>query len=278
MCLLLLMYPSVTWAQPSTVDQCQTRIETELAKELRRYRAVLFGKKLASEAPVGDIRYDKDGIAWIKTTDSPPWINGKDTGLSWGNTLMDEQDEQSDLFGQDDAGKRTGRRGIFETKRVLTSTLIPYLLQNMRALSCTTDRVCEQVLQSERQESDTSVSLGTIQTIGCIEFPNQQSFKECHLANKGSGAQEQSAVKRYCSETRIQLIQREMALLRLAVEYDAAYRSTLQFAGVFDLFLEEVRWPLMGSIRQAAGLIGQLNRIPCFLSSCDESPPPDNEE
>ena len=77
----------------------------------------------------------------------------------------------------------------------------------------------------------------------------------------------------YCYNAAEEILEHEREMLKLLVEYDAAYRSVLQFAGIFDEFLQEYRWTLIGHIRQAASMIGWLDNIPCFLSSCDEYPP-----
>ena len=56
----------------------------------------------------------------------------------------------------------------------------------------------------------------------------------------------------------------------LTVQYDAAYRSLLQFAGSFDAFANRFQGDLLEPIRQSMSLISQLSRIPCFLSQCNE--------
>lgn len=260
--LTILLAPAHTLA--ATADECRARVNTEVARELRLYRAYLFGKELPEDAPTGDVRYDTAGRAWLKTdNESTPWINsvnvGHALGWKWDNAYMLERDEHSDAL---------PIKGIFETKRVLTSELIPYMLQSIRALDCRLETLCEVARRSEDKSDDDPVDIGTVQPIGCIAFEDTVSWPECHF----DAIQSQADARSYCDDITTQLMQREAELLKLVVEYDAGFRSLLQFAGNFDIFLRELRWPLTGTLRQAVQLIGQLERIPCFLSSCDTSP------
>lgn len=276
---LLLIGLILTLAQPATahagsVDSCRQKVNREIAREHRLYRAYLFGKTNAEDAPVNDVRYDTDGWAWIKTGDeSTPWKNSHpdNQGLSWSDFVMDQQDEHANIL---------PIIGIFETKRVNTSELIPYLLQSIRALECRAEALCEVSRISEIQSGDEPIDIPKVQPIGCIEFTDLQTWPECHFSREvdGNTVLSQGDNRSYCNEMSNQLISREIQLLKLVVEYDAGYRSLLQFAGNFDIFLQELRWPLTGTIRQAANLIGQLQRVPCFLSSCDASPPVNKEE
>jgi len=237
-----------------------------MSKELRLYRSYLFGKRNAEDAKVNDVRYDEDGWAWLKTdTRGTPWINSHpdNQGLEWSNDTMDENDEHTDSI---------PIKGIFETKRVLTSELIPYLLQSIRAFECRLDTLCRVAILSVSKSGEDPVELpGGLQELGCIRFEDLESYPECHLEYP---VIDEADAATYCTAMADQLLRREVELLKLAVEYDAGYRSLLQFAGNFDIFLREMRWPLAGTLRQAVQLIGQLERIPCFLSSCDASPPP----
>lgn len=262
---LILALPIATFAQAST-DSCHARINHELAREQRLYRAYLFGKKLAKDAPIGDVRYDKDGWAWLKNdASSLPWINSHpdNQGLRWSNTVMDSRDEHSDIL---------PIQGIFETKRVMTSELIPYLLQTIRALECRSAALCEVARYSEIQTGSTPKNVGSVQPIGCIEFTDLQTWPECHFDTPDLSIATQADSRSYCDDITSQLIKRETEMLKLVVQYDAGYRSLMQFAGNFDIFLREMRWPITGTLRQAVQLIGQLQRIPCFISSCDSAP------
>lgn len=264
--IIMLSTPTLLLAQAST-DNCRGRVNRELAREQRLYRAYMFGKKRAEDAEVGNVRYDTDGWAWLKTIDeNTPWINSSpgDQGLSWSNTIMDQEDEHAEII---------PIKGIFETRRVMTSELIPYLLQNIRALECRTAALCEVSRFSEDKEGPDPFHIDEVQPIGCIKFRELATWKECHFKTPDLSVASPADSRSYCDEITNQLIRREVQQLLLATEYDAGFRTLLQFAGNFDIFLREMRWPLTGTLRQAVQLIGQLERIPCFLSSCDSAPP-----
>lgn len=258
-----------THAAASSADSCREKVNYELAREQRLYRAYLFGKRKAEDAPIGEVRYDSEGWSWLKDEEDT-WINSHpdNQGLQWTDLQMDLQYEHARIL---------PIIGIFETKRVLTSELLPYLLQSIRALECRTKALCEVARFSEIQQGDEPVDAGIIDTVGCIKFTGMQTWPECHFARpakSGSGADivHQADSRSYCDQVGNQMIRREVELLKLLVEYDAGFRTLLQFAGNFDIFLRELRWPLSGTVRQAAQLLGQLERIPCFLSSCDSAP------
>ena len=253
-------------------DECRQKTNYEVAREHRLYRSYLFGKRNAEDAPVGDVRYDTDGWAWIKRdSSSTPWQNSNpdNQGLRWSNSVMDENDEHADIL---------PLIGIFETKRTSTSELIPYLLHSIRALDCRLKTLCEisRLSETESGSEPEPVDISSIQVLGCIEFTEAQTWPECHFeSNPDARNIDQGDTRSYCESITQQLMDREMQLLKLVVEYDAGFRSLLQLAGNFDIFLREFRWPLSVTVRQAVELIGQLGRIPCFLSSCDAALPVD---
>lgn len=271
---LLLSPPTVAHAQ--LAGDCRERVNLELARELRLYRSVLFGKPLAEDADTNSVRFDAEGNAWLKKDNSDtPWVSVapgfQDT--TWSNSLMDGQDEHSEVI---------PLKGLLETERVSTSDLIPFLLQSIRALDCRSAAVCNVVQESQRKSKDDGPqTIDTIQPPGCKEFTSQQTFTECHFgagdSTEASRVTDQADATTYCTSISNQQLQREAALLKLAVEYDASYRTMLQFAGNFDIFIRELRWPLATTIRQAAQMLGQLQRIPCFLASCDNFPPAPQE-
>ncbi|MDD5623478.1 MAG: hypothetical protein PHI23_02075 [Candidatus Peribacteraceae bacterium] len=243
-----------------SASDCRATVNAELAKEQRLYRSVLFGHLAAEQALPGEVRYDQGGNTWIKVAENKWKSVAKGfSETDWTDPQMDDQDEVEI------------RRGIFETRRVLTSELLPYLTQSFRALQCRSDVICETVRNSvgmtgkDPQEIELNVP-------GCIGG-KRKTYASCHLAEQKMKL-EASDELTYCRNIEEDMLQREMDLLKFAVEYDAASRSLLQLAGNFDLFLQEFRWPVMHSLRQATGLIGSLTRIPCFAASCDESPLP----
>lgn len=248
---ILITVPLPLRAQ-QTPDACVADVNRELAQEQRIYRTVLFGHTTAEKAELGDTRYDKKGNAWIKLKDGnrAVWRSAAPqyNDMIWQNALMHDQDEAR------------SRRGIFETKKALTSELIPPLTQSVRALRCRLAAVCE---ASVRKTGTT-----TVQTPGCIELP-VDPMPACQFGDTAKAGQV-GIMRGYCRQVASHLLDQEKELLKLAVTYDASYRSALQFAGNFDLFLKEFRVSLLTPIRQAVSLLGQLNRIPCYSSQCDE--------
>lgn len=252
-----------------SANDCKQEIHNALAKEQRTYRSTLFGEPNATGATIGHVRFaygcgsNLDSEEGLKVH---PWIKvGKN---KWKN-VSDE--ETGDACIENNA-EISSRRGIFDTQKTLTSELIPYLIQSVRAVQCKTMTICERVERSINAGEDAPETIESMQPMGCIKEEDQSYFESCRFA-KGSGSLPDDAeVRTYCPRITKEMLQRESDLLRLAVEYDAAYRSLLQFAGNFDLSLKEFRWPFVATLRHAAGIIGQLSRIPCFLASCDASP------
>jgi len=263
----LLLLPSAAFAQAGG-DACNDRVNREMATEHRLWRATLFGKKKAADAPLFDVRSAADGSTWIKVGEDE-WRShsAEYENVRWFDLQMDTMDEH---------GASLPIRGIFETKRRLTSEIIPYLLMNMRVFRCRVNDLCEIVRRSTVQDGTAPVPIGDIHVPGCRIRTEVPTFPECHLrsAPAADTLQSKSFAELNCRAAGDSLILREAELLKAAVEYDAGYRSLLQFAGNFDRFLQQFRWTLLGSIRESVGVIGLLNRIPCFIGACDESPPP----
>lgn len=255
--LALLLLPVTARALQANSSTCRQYTERALAGEERRLRAVLFGMEKAQDAPVNAVRFDRDGQAWTKVDDAM-WANAE--GRSRTNARMEAEAESPP------------RRGIFETRRTLTSDLVPYVTQAYRTFKCRTLLVCRTVeLSLEQKDADPrNITVGVP---GCTQ-ETVMTVPACHLAAAQVSPSEIGDQLTYCRKVQADLVQRERELVRMAVEYDAAYRSFLQLSGGFDAFLQEFRWPIMNSLRKALQLIGSLHRIPCFLGSCDGAPPP----
>lgn len=261
--LILLALPVFGQSEPAVkanITTCRSAAETALSKEQRLYRSVLFGHAKAKDAPINEVRFDSDGFPWIKEEENT-WRSvseGKEN-TKWNDTEMDSHDELAI------------RKGIFETRKVATSDLVPYLTQAYRSLKCRSTIVCKVVESSLKQESTEPQEI-TIVVPGCIE-EKKKTFLDCHLAAAKSNTVAEADMLTYCRLVRNDLVEREKDLLKQTTEYDAAYRSLLQLSGQMDAFLQEFRWPLLNSLRKTAELIGALYRIPCFIASCDEGPP-----
>jgi hypothetical protein len=239
--------------------QCRATAEQEIAKEQRLYRSVVFGYAKAEAAKPGEVKFDQEGNAWIKTGENTWRSVAK--GLeetTWSDEQMRSKDELSE------------RRGILDTRRLLTSDLVPYLTQAFRALQCRAEIICATVESSIGQESKQPQQI-TLLVPGCIK-EERSTFPTCHLLGDKAEKAEEGDVLNYCRLMSAQLLDREEDLLKLTVEYDAAYRSLLQISGMLDSFLEGFRWPIVNSLRKTVELVGSFQRIPCFAASCDEAP------
>lgn len=267
---------------PALVDSCRTQTASVLAGDQRLYRRVLFGLTHAEEASKGETRYDSNGNAWIKAGSNVWRTQAK--GLE-GHTLtdsaMDAQIERDPIVlpdplasnPQEAANAQTFRRGIFETRGVLTSELIPRITESFRALQCRTLSTCEAMRRSLRNDlADGKDSFGKdiyrVRVSGCEELP-VRVLTAC-TSTTPTDPSAMSILIGSCGPMQEGLISREEKILGVAVTYDAAYRSLLQFAGNFDDFLSVFNVDLLTPLRQSTGLLGQLSRIPCFLSQCNE--------
>ncbi|MFA7681498.1 MAG: hypothetical protein WCX61_00545 [Candidatus Peribacteraceae bacterium] len=265
-------------APDRSADLCRAKVDELLAKEHRTYRTVLFGREKAEDSPMNATRYDVLGRVWYKVAKNT-WRRIGDNQTETEETDDEDMDASAEMDsipvedgGVDLSPSALPRRGLFDVKRVLTSDLIPYLTQGMRALGCRTDMVCYLVEKSTEKKWEEIESFSIpIQVSGCLPT-KWDIITECTFA-ESEGAQDKADVIQYCERVSGALIERENEVLKMLVEYDAAYRSLLQFAGSFDEFLSEFRWTLTGNLREAASVIGWLNRIPCFIASCDEWPP-----
>lgn len=269
--LLTLLAPRLAVAEGFASDKCMDDIENALSREQRIYRTILFGFTHASEAPLGETRYDNTGRGWIKM-EKNVWVSYVEQGSDLKRTDK-EMDAQAE---GDPHAPSPFRRGIFAMSGALTSELIPDLTQSARALKCRTAAVCEVASLTFKESGLDLFRTFTVQPPGCMEFKDQQPLFACQLGAEkdvdGSFAHtaDESFVMGYCEQISAQLLDREFAMLKLAVSYDAAYRSLLQFAGHFDLFTKTFRASILTPIRQAVSLLGSLHRIPCFLAQCDQ--------
>ena len=222
---------------------------------------------------MGTVRFDKEGMSWIKIEEDK-WESIEEKDAEKGvetetKERTDDEVDNNDEMKALPAMEWEHRKGIFETERMLSSELIPYLTQSIRAFRCRSEAMCK-IAQLSVTQSEDDPQERTVQPSGCIEL-KMQTLPACHFARKDGTYPDAADTFKDCDNVVKEMVQRELDLLKLAMEYDAAYRSMLQFAGNFDLFVKELRWPLTFTIRQVAGIVGQFNRIPCFLSSCDAS-------
>ncbi len=269
--LLMVLLPRFVAAEGFASDRCMDDIENALSSEQRIYRTILFGLTHAEEAPLGETRYDNTRRGWIKM-EKNVWVSYAEKG-----TDLKRTDKEMDAQAEGDSFSPSPfRRGIFAMSGALTSEIVPDLTQSARALKCRIAAVCEVAGLTFKQSGLDPWKTFTVQPPGCMEFKDMQPLFACQLGaehdNDGAFAHtaDESLVAGYCEQIGAQLLDREFAMLKLAVSYDAAYRSLLQFAGHFDLFTKTFRASLLTPIRQAVSLLGSLYRIPCFLAQCDQ--------
>lgn len=243
-------------AEEASVGTCRDFVHTSLAREQRLYRSVVFGLPEPRDAIVGEVRFDSSGSPWIKSAENV-WTNVNR------ETLSDAE--------MSSHGEIPARPSIFATKRVLTSELVPLLTQAYRALDCRIGIVCRTVEQSIAVGDDAASSEMEIREPGCV-IAKALPADACRIVAGEEQKAAEADIRTYCRSVGEELLLREGDLLKLSVEYDAAYRSLLQLAGNLDLFLQEFRWPLSGTLRKAAAVLGSLHRIPCFTAACDAFP------
>lgn len=246
--LAVIILPTSARAQDIVRSACITDVYEHISREERMYRSVVLGQKKSADLPIGSVRIDEDFDTWIKTANNA-WRSLDHDGLTWSNTLMDEQADVPD------------RRGLLEIRKTPTSDLIPALAQSVRALQCRLRSVCMAAQDSVGLGEDASLK---VQPTGCIEF----EFKAF------DGCREQSTIAdtlaNVCDTAIDATLERERKFLELLVTYDAAYRSLMQFSGMFEGFMDDFRFPLLEPLWQAVRALGALDGLPCFSAQCDE--------
>lgn len=234
-------------AQESITPSCVEQKNNRIAHEQRMYRSVIYGQKKSKDLPLGSVRFDTEFDTWIKKGEST-WrsLSEGNEGLTWSDTVMDRE---ADVF---------DRRGLLETRKALTSELIPPIVQSMRALRCRMEAVC---MAASQGKGDTSAVKVTPDGCEEIELPRFDACSPTNIPETGPGS---------CSEAINAVLKHEMAMTQLAVAYDAAYRSLMQFSGNFDQFLSDFRFPLIQPLWQMVRTLGVLDNLPCFTSQCNE--------
>ena len=254
-------------ASPNT-SSCLEDLYDAFGREHRLSRAVLFGKPRPEDAPVSSVYYDDDGDPWQKTGPNE-WKSPSDEfdGESWTDADMREQSE-TDLLCTGNGPEiqascvRLPRRDIFEIRKTPTSDLVQPIVQSVRALQCRLRALCGLASQSPGKKSGEKI---TITLDGCLPmtFPVMESCTRLSPTIL-------EAMPGLCQGARKELVEREMQLLALAVSYDANYRGLAQFAGIFQEFLVQFRFPLIEPLWQTVRMLGGLKDIPCFSAECNE--------
>ena len=259
---LVLMMPMLTSAAAGNPDsdvsgRCRAEMIEALGHDNRLYRSVVFGEVSAKDSAIFSSKYDTTGNAWVKSgTDR--WTN-TDQG-TWSDAQMDAHAELRP------------RQSVFATRRALTSELIPALTQNYRGFSCLLSTTCQSVgmntATAKSNATKTDPDMMNVQVAGCapLDIPRLPDCEK--LADSGDSTLNLSV--NACQPLSEMILSREADILKMTVQYDAAYRSLLQFSGVFDDFTDQFQGDLLTPIQETAALAGQLSRIPCFLAECNE--------
>ncbi len=158
------------------------------------------------------------------------------------------------------------RRGIVETRTTLTSSLIPSLTQAFRALQCRLETVCglatNQLVGDGEGGEELSVD-------GCLP-PSElglTAMPACRFTEVSAGRDALEALTT-CRDSAAAIVTHEAEALRLLVAYDAAARTSLQYSGVLDRLVRDIRQPLIWPLIELSDLARELARIPCFLGIC----------
>lgn len=246
---LMLLPLQSAYAIDNASQSCLDDVYAHMATEQRTYRSVLFGQKHSSDLQVGSVRYATNGTSWIKTADN-----------EWRSLSQAPNAGPVSDAAMENSAEQRQRRGIFEIRKAQTSDLIPSISQSLRALQCKLKTVCAAAVASQSDEEESSV---TVQADGCEE-ETLPVFEGCKDPTFSSLAPDS------CYQVVAGVMQQEIETLRMVIAYDAAYRSLMQFAGSFDGFLSDFRFPLLQPLWQMIRAVGSLNSIPCFQAQCDE--------
>lgn len=200
--------------------------------------------------------------------------------------LLREHDiYRSHLFGSrlDNDGKimsKTGgevdkvRKGIFETRRRLTSEFINPAVEAYRAYRCRNLMICRNMALSFNDPGDAPGDLTRmVRILGC-EPQRMTAYEECRFGVAGS-QEDVTRMTDYCLQTVNDTLAFERDALKLAAAYDAGYRALLQFSGMVDWMMKDMPTRNFMPLRGMVNMLGKLYQIPCFTSQCDL---PDNKD
>ena len=249
---------------------CLGATEDAMGSRLREYRGVILGTPKASRAPIGTVRYDKEGLPWLKTSVGTWKTFAKkecDGGPGYPCELTGEPPAEKGNDDMDDAAEFPPRLGWLEVRMATTSELLPPLLQSMRALQCKLENVCALTAASLNTPDDETVD---IETPGCVK-ETLPVLKACVPDKEGTVPQTTvETVLSECASMRQTIVAREQEVLKLLVAYDAAHRSLRQFLGLLETFTVDIRSTLLGPMWEAVRAFHALGRVPCFSSQCEQ--------
>jgi uncharacterized protein YsxB (DUF464 family) len=197
------------------------------------------------------------------------WRAAENIGVrSLTDTELSEKLEWPEM-NTDRSSDRRSRIGIFAQKQMLTSELIPDLIQSMDAFGHRLDMVCAAVSASIAQTKPKVDGFLHIEIPGAVEMLSKP-LKNCTNLRDDIPALAENTVLNSCQPLAKQMFERETAFLRIAVAYDAAQRSLLQTGGAVDFFVRGLRGDVLAPLQQTMTLLSQFSRIPCFAAQCNE--------
>lgn len=235
---------------------CISKTADELARTQRLYRVVLLGRGPAAAAVQGAVWYDNETHdPWIKDEEGR-WVSIPPT-----NSRTDS--EMEDAVEKDPNWNSPFRRGLVSTRTTLTSSIIPPMIQAYRALSCRLQTICDLTTGSVLGNSSQTA------TDGCLP-PDELGLTaiEACTFDSESTARDSIEAASSCQQAADGILAHEAEVLRLLATYDAAVRTSLQYAGIFDQLVRDLRYPLLWPLLELGNLVRDLQRIPCFLGVC----------
>ncbi len=156
------------------------------------------------------------------------------------------------------------RKGIFETKKRMTSELITPLLESYRTYRCQNLLICETMQQSFTSPSPLTTQKMVI--LGC-EDRTEPLYPQCWFSNNQNI--NVGNMITFCTQTMNQTLEFERETLKLAVAYDAGHRAMLQFGGMVDWMIKDMPTRNFLPLRSMVNMLGKLHQIPCFTGQCD---------
>lgn len=244
---LLVIFLLPIGAAAAPADSCTDETYARLGQEERLFRSVLFGLAKTEDMPINAVLTDKDNDVWLKTATNE-WKTSSRLEVTRDDAKMNAERDVP------------ARRGILEIQKALSSELIPSVLQAFRATQCRMEAVCLTARLTREAGDDELVK---VQPEGCVEFKMLpiESCRAADLISFDNGD----------CDTQVQIIaERESRILELLFAYDASYRTLMQFAGTFEGFLTDFRFPLLQPLWQMVRTLGQFDNLPCFLAECNE--------
>lgn len=262
--LLALALPPTARAQTSS--ECAGATYALMGKQQRLFRAVLYGEREPEKQRVGSVLFDKDGAAWRKT-DENTWksLAKGYQGTTWTDTGMRDNWEKDEVCDDEDEDIAATcvikpRRGIYETRKALTSELMPEILLSVRAFQCRLQAICA-AADLTHNVGDTEPDV--VQPYGCLEMtvPAIPACRgEINRTDYGFGA---------CQQAIAAVLRHEITGLELTVSHDS-YRPYLQLAGMFEDFSDTFAKMILKPVFAATKAMLGFDKIPCFLSQCDK--------